>query len=351
MQKLNKYTTIYSITFSFAAMAVILVLSANKVVTISGTEQNEQSVTGHEDESFLDGDGNGHVLTIADRPNEGYLTVPVPESCKAENVVVENHYMDRELCILIKNTEEAFFEQHELSGSSKMILKGQSEQVGKGVRLTFETDSIYEYRTVLENNNLYITFVRPKEEYNFIAVIDPACGGLDSGKSDNGVIEKELVLQVAQKLQEQMEKNGIKAYFTRLGDVNPSETARAELANEIGADVFIRLSVGAYEDASLYGVSTTYNENYFIPGFGNVELADLLEREVVTSIKSKAIGLVKAGDVDTVLRQLKVPAAEVKIGCITNKQEAILLQREDYQEKIAVGIVNAVISSSEITKQ
>lgn len=346
MQKLNRHALICSIIFSIAAMAGIVFLSANKVVTISGVEQSGQEQLTQE-ESGMHESGDKHLLSVLGDEKEQYLTIPVPANCKAEDVVIENHYMDHELCIHIENVEESFFLENQISGNPQKVMNGRSEQQGKGVRILFDVDSYYEYRTVLENDNLYITFVKPKEEFARIVVIDPSCGGRSTGKSENGVKEKEVVLNVAKKMQEQLEEKGIRAYFTRLGDVNPSEQSRIELANEIGADMYIRIQVAAYEDASIYGVSTVYNENYFIPGFGNVELADALEREVVTSVRGKAIGLEKAGETDGVLRQVTIPAAAINIGCISNKQEAILLQREDYQEKIANGIVNAIISSSD----
>lgn len=350
MQKLNKHTMIYSLIFSLIAMSAIVFLSANKKVTISDTEHSAQEqLQSHEKESVQTSEN--YELPMQETANENYLTIPVPENCKAENVTVENHYMDRELCVQIAESKESFFQENPISGSSKRVIWGRSEESGKGVRLSFKVDGIYEYKTVLENNNLYITFLKPKEEYSQIIVIDPACGGMDTGKVSNNVVEKDVVLKVAQKVQEQLEKEGIKAYFTRISDVNPSESARVELANEIGADMFIRIQVGAYEDESIYGVATIFNENYFIPGFGNVELADSLEREVVTSIKGKAIGLERAGETDDTLRNITVPAAAINIGCVTNKQEAILLQRDDYQDKIASGIVNAIRNSSKEIEQ
>ena len=91
---------------------------------------------------------------------------------------------------------------------------------------------------------------------------------------------------------------------------------------------------------------TIYNDQYFIPGFGSVELADLLEKELASEIKTKALGLEKASG-ESKLRYATVPAAEVRVGCLSNKQEAILLKREDYIEKIANGIYNAIVSSYE----
>ncbi|MDE7048898.1 MAG: N-acetylmuramoyl-L-alanine amidase, partial [Lachnospiraceae bacterium] len=134
----------------------------------------------------------------------------------------------------------------------------------------------------------------------------------------------------------------IKVYYTRMDDSNPGEEDRVRLANETRADMYIRIQVDANEDSSVYGATTIYNEDYFIPGFGSVELADILEREVVTSIKGKALGLTGAEEEDYAVRSITVPAAAVKVGCLTNKQEAILLGREEYQDKIADGICNAV---------
>ena len=82
--------------------------------------------------------------------------------------------------------------------------------------------------------------------------------------------------------------------------------------------------------------------------FANIQetLADLLEKELASEIKTKALGLEKASG-ESKLRYATVPAAEVRVGCLSNKQEAILLKREDYIEKIANGIYNAIISSYE----
>ena len=77
-----------------------------------------------------------------------------------------------------------------------------------------------------------------------------------------------------------------------------------------------------------------------------MELADLLEKELASEIKTKALGLEKAYG-ESKHRNATVPDADVRVGCLSNKQEAILLKREDYIEKIANGIYNAIVSSYE----
>ena len=77
------------------------------------------------------------------------------------------------------------------------------------------------------------------------------------------------------------------------------------------------------------------------------ELADLLEREVVTAISGKANGLIEASAEDTVISEATVPAAAIKVGYLTNGQESILLQREDYIQRIAEGIYQTILKAYE----
>jgi N-acetylmuramoyl-L-alanine amidase len=128
-----------------------------------------------------------------------------------------------------------------------------------------------------------------------------------------------------------------------MDDSNPGEEMRAALANDAKADIYIRIQADASEDSSVYGITTVYNGDFFIPGFGNLELADSLEKEVVTSVSGKALGLMEAEATEHAVRHVMVPAAAVKAGFLTNQQEAALLVREEYQDKIAEGIYNAII--------
>ena len=271
----------------------------------------------------------------------------MPEECKAEDIVIENYYMNQELCILVGTADADFYEANAISGNLDMVKKGLCEAANegtdeKGVKLRFSLTGIFEYHTILENHDLYVNFLSPREMYDKIVVIDPYGGGSNAGNEGNGLSEKDITLQVAKKIKEKLDESDIKVYYTRMDDSNPGEEDRVRLANETRADMYIRIQVDANEDSSVYGATTIYNEDYFIPGFGSVELADILEREVVTSIKGKALGLTGAEEEDYAVRSITVPAAAVKVGCLTNKQEAILLGREEYQDKIADGICNAV---------
>lgn len=342
--KLNlmKKAAIGSVLFSTVAMGMILYLSAGKVITISDVAQDEvhRDVLSGQQGSDMKEQALTFVLGEADT---SYLRIPLPEECRAEDIVIENHYMDQELCVIVKNTDSAFYESNAISGNREMVRQGSFEESKEGVRLHFMLTDIFEYRTILENNDLYVSFLSPREMYDKIVVIDPACGGSNTGYGTGNIYEKKINLQIAKKLKEKLDKTDIKAYYTRMDDVNPEEEERVELANGTRADMYIRIQMDWNQDESLYGTTVVYNGDYFIPGFGSVELADLLERSVVTDIKGKALGLEEAGTEEYAIKHITIPAAAIKAGCLSNKQEAILLGREDYQEKIASGIYNAII--------
>lgn len=340
---LMKKAAIWCIAFFVLSMGAILYLSKEKVITISDVAQDEVQDAG-ETVQEMRPEQEKRVLTfVLGESDTSYLRIPIPAGSKAESVVVENHYMDQELWVLIKDAEEAFYTDNAISGNRETVVEGLYEQTAEGVMLKFRLTGIFEYRTILENDDLYVSFLSPREMYDKIVVIDPACGGMNLGFLSGEISEKNINLEIARKLKAKLDESGIKAYYTRMDDVNPSEENRALLANETKADMYIRIEVDSKEEAALYGTTTLYNGDYFIPGFGSVELADYLEREVVTSIKGKALGLEEAGAEAYTLRHVTVPAATIKVGCISNKQEALLLSREEYQEKVAEGLYQAIL--------
>ncbi len=342
---LMKKTVIGSVAFAAAAMGMILYMSAGKVITISDVAQDEVRRDVQEEASSEQG-----LIFTSDEGGDGdYLCIPLPKECRAEDIIVENHYMDQELCILISEVESAFYEVNAIAGDCEMIKQGVCEEIEGGIQLRFMLTGIFEYRTILENNDLYVSFLSPRELYDKIVVIDPACGGVDSGYVKDGLFEKEINLKIAQKLKEKLDETDIKAYYTRMDDANPVQEERVKLTNETRADMYICIQVDAAGDSRVYGTTAVYNGDYFIPGFGNVELADLLEREVVTSIRGKALGLKEAGAWEYALKNITIPGVSIKTGYITNPQEAVLLGRDEYQEKIASGIFNAIMKAYEET--
>ena len=349
--KLMKKTVVLCSVFVAVAMSIMLYYCSNKVVVVTDVAQDEVVRAA---ESGMDSEETEEANRIEidrDRENTNYFCVPMPPDVRVEEVTIENHYMDRELWVSIEpekmSDQDVFYEENGVYGSCEKVLDGRFEVERNRICLRFALADVYEYRSIFEDNTLYIEFVPPKEVYDKIVVIDPAYGRENTGVATDTVAAKDITLNIAKALKEKLDETDIKVYYTRMDDSNPEEENRVRLADSAKADMLIRIEVSGDKNSKQYGTEAVYNSRFFIPGFGSVELADLLEHEVVTAISGKANGLVEAEQTDTVISGATVPAAAIKVGYLTNRQEAILLQREDYIQRIAEGIYQTIMKAYE----
>lgn len=349
---LMKKAAVYCTVFVLTAMGVMLYFSANKTVAIAEVPQAEVVERKEEETEPVIKEEN-HITIERNNKNTNYFCIPMPDGVAAENVTLENHYIDRELWVGIQlpgaEAQGRFYEENSVFGSCENVLDGHFETEADHIYLKFTLTNVYEYQSIFENSILYVKFVSPKEVYDKIVVIDAAYGAEDFGVSAEAVKGKEITLNIAKALKGKLDDTDIQVYYTRMDDSNPTSDIRVGLAADTKADMLIRIEVGESENTKEYGTEAVYNSRFFIPGFGSVELADILEREVVTAISGKANGLVDAGDDDAVIMDATVPATAIRVGYLTNGQEEILLQREDYIDRIAEGIYNAIMKAYEQT--
>ncbi len=97
---------------------------------------------------------------------------------------------------------------------------------------------------------------------DFIVVIDPGHGGIDSGAAQGGIKEADLMLLMGAELAVMLNaQEGVQAVLTREQDVFVPLSARMTLAREVGADLLISLHADALPEdaargASVYTLST-----------------------------------------------------------------------------------------------
>lgn len=356
--QLMKITAIYTVLFAVCVFVVIFYYSANNIANIEevppadivqSTETAIQESPDNKAEIIRD---ENSIIFEQNDQEMNYFCIPLHESVKAESVMIENHYMDKELWVSIRQPEtdddyEDFYRTQGVYGNRKAVSEGHFESKDGTFWLKFKLNDIYEYHSIFEDSKLYVEFVSPKEVYDRIVVIDPAYGGDVTGAVSGELEGKDVTLSIARALKEKLDKTDIKVYYTRMDDSNPSDENRIDLTNAVKADLMIRIEVNENEDTKIYGTEAVYNGKFFIPGFGSPELADLLERNVATQISGKANGLVDSTDEDVVINSATVPAAAIRVGYVSNGQEAILLNREDYINKIAEGIFMAIMAAYE----
>lgn len=161
-----------------------------------------------------------------------------------------------------------------------------------------------------------------------------------------GLTEYELNLQVAFKLQTELEARGYTVVMVRTDhDVNLSNSERAMVANEAGADAFIRIHANGSENADVNGAMTICQTK------DNVYNGDLYEKSKALStyvldcmVETTGCKKQYVWETDTMsgVNWAQVPVTIVEMGYMSNAEEDEKMATEEYQEKIAKGIADGI---------
>ena len=231
-------------TFSMVAM---LWTAAHKTVVISARSQEQGELV---PEYRTEQTGEMQLPMQTDQKADRQICIPLESGTKAENVMVENHYMEKELWIYIENGRKAFYKEQRITGDLNPVKKGICEAQNEGVLLRLSMREVLEYHSTLEEGSLWVDYVSPKELYDRIVVLDPVGGGRDPGVTASDCQEKEVALSVARQAAQLMEDRQVKVYLTRTEDTDVTKEARRQFADWVGADLYLEigLSMGSAEN-------------------------------------------------------------------------------------------------------
>src|SRR5213080_749706 len=91
-----------------------------------------------------------------------------------------------------------------------------------------------------------------------VVVLDPGHGGQDSGALCGGVMEKDLTLDVARRIDRLLDAEGVATLMTRLGDTYVSLADRAAFANRVRNCIFVSIHFNEDNKPVASGVETYY---------------------------------------------------------------------------------------------
>lgn len=226
---------------------------------------------------------------------------------------------------------------------------------------------------VLYNPNLQRVRIIPKTveegniddvDKNFIVIIDPGHGGEeDIGcKSQNGMVEKEIVLAVAKKIQTLSEEQGFIVHLTRERDVNKTRIQRVQFTNRKNGQLFISLHCNAsyaenHKGMRLYinnpngqlrskagitkvigqkGINILNQANYLKQ---SRDYATILQNELnfftEDQVTLKEFPMIALSDV-------YMPAVMVELGYLSNTDDATKLSNTDYISDLAKSILRSI---------
>lgn len=168
-----------------------------------------------------------------------------------------------------------------------------------------------------------------------LVCLDPGHGGSETGAKDNGVLEKDVNLDIALRARAVLEAKGYRVIMTRDSDTNVSLAKRCAIANGAGAAVFVSIHNNA-RPPDVAG-TTTYCYRYSPKGR---RLATYIQWQVVSHIKQPDRGVKGAGLY--VLKNVRMPAALLECVFLTDAREAKLIGDPAFRQKIAEGVAAGI---------
>ena len=91
--------------------------------------------------------------------------------------------------------------------------------------------------------------------------IDAGHGGTDPGASGNGLVEKTIALDIATRLQTELQKLGATTRMSRTTDILPSIDSRINSSNSFGANIFVSIHNNSAAITSANGIETLVGDN------------------------------------------------------------------------------------------
>ena len=161
-----------------------------------------------------------------------------------------------------------------------------------------------------------------------------------------GVPEYQLTLDVALKLQSELQSRGYTVVMCRsVNDVNISNAERAEIANNAGAGAFLRLHGNGAGSSAVSGAETLAPSasNPYCSGIAvqSQALSKAVLNGLCAATGAKNRG-VKIADNMSGINWSRVPVTIVEMGYMTNPAEDASMQDPSYQAKLAKGMADGV---------
>ncbi len=178
-----------------------------------------------------------------------------------------------------------------------------------------------------------------KESTKRCIVVDAGHGGKDSGAIGNGdQYEKDINLEIALKVEEKLKEKGYTVVMTRRTDEFISLGDRANLSNSIQADLFIAIHQNSLENDTV----TSGVETWYLPKDAYSEgLATCVQEAVAEATGARSIGI-KSEVSMFVNRETTAPSVLLETGFVTTPSELEKLISDEYQDKIAEGVVDGI---------
>ncbi|HWQ77941.1 MAG TPA: N-acetylmuramoyl-L-alanine amidase family protein [Anaerovoracaceae bacterium] len=190
-----------------------------------------------------------------------------------------------------------------------------------------------------------------EEARNKLVVIDPGHGGKDTGALgyEYGSIvlyEKDVNLDIGLRVQKLLEAAGVRLYMIRTEDVYVPLYDRQDIANNLGASLYVSIHNNANSSSVPNGTEVYYRGPNDPPlnGISAVTLAENLQKTISANLGVTDRGT-KISTGLAVLRRTLMPAVIIEGAYISNQDDLNKMKTDSYREQYAVSLVKCVIEA------
>ena len=218
--------------------------------------------------------------------------------------------------------------------------------------LSYTFSSIYNS----QNSSTSLPVLNKCDKIRF--VIDPGHGGEDAGAvAPDGVLEKDLNLEISSLLFSIMELNGKEVVLTRdsdtllydkFGDLEDYTGKkkvydlknRLKIAEEKENSIYVGIHMNKFPDSKYSGLQVYFSPN----NESSYEIATDIKNTVFENLQSENKRQVKRADSSIyILHNANIPAVLVECGFLSNERELELLKSDDYRRTLAVNLFSVLI--------
>ncbi|OPX43084.1 N-acetylmuramoyl-L-alanine amidase LytC precursor [Ruminiclostridium hungatei] len=195
-----------------------------------------------------------------------------------------------------------------------------------------------------------INLLTPAKEDEMLVVIDAGHGGQDPGANNGKILEKDINLDIALKLEAQLKKNNVKTFMLRQDDTFVGLYDRPYIANALNATLFVSIHNNAIDSAKVSGTETLYYpEAKGDTKFTGEKFAKLVQDSLMNKLKSVNRKTVERPGL-VVLKYTKMPAVLAEVGFVTNAAEVKKLIDPAYQQMTAEALNDAILKALDTIK-
>ena len=179
-----------------------------------------------------------------------------------------------------------------------------------------------------------------------VIILDAGHGSEDPGTTYGKIYEKDINLKISLYLEKALSKYGASVIMIRDGDYDLSTPNtnhrkksdfdnRIKLINESKGDMYISIHLNYLSNSAYKGAQVFYNND-------NKNLAQVVQNHLNQELNGNR-EIKKIPTSTYMYNKLKIKGVLIECGFLSNASERNLLQSDEYQEKVAVSIADAIV--------